>query len=160
MINDVRGCSERTSKSLLIDGGSGIGRNGIERIVERDETLKLRVEDLAGINPSDPVEDFEDPFGIGRLLGSEIENGGDYAIAADSGIPADEFVQTNGERFHDRKPPEKTVPRVSLLIDSIHPGSSTVRCAAERTAPKEQTFEREIASCTMKPNPTVTEETR
>ena len=54
----------------------------------------------------------------------------------------------------------KCVPRILPIDSLLHPVFPTVRRAAERTVPKETTFEREVASWLMKPNPTVTVETR
>ena len=160
MINGSPGSSERTSANLLPSGNSGIRRDRIHGVVERYETLDLRIEYLAGVDLAGVVQDLQDPFRIGYLLGPEVQNGRYDVSAVESGIAPDELIQTDGERFHDRRPPLKCVPRLLPIDSLLHPVFPTVRRAAERTAPKETTFERDIASCTMKPNPTETVEMR
>lgn len=160
MINGSPGSSERTSASLLPSGNSGIRRDRIQGIVERYEALDLRIEYLAGVDLAGIVQDLQDPLGIGYLLGPEVQDGRYDTGAFESGIAPDELIQTDGEGFHDRRPPLKCVPRILPIDSLLHPGLPTVHSAAERTAPKETTFERDVASCTMKPNPTETVETR
>lgn len=160
MINGSPGWSERTSEGLLLGGWPGIGGDRIHGVVERYETLDLRIEYLAGVDLPGIVQDPQDPLGIGRLLGPEVQDGGHDAGRVESWIPADELVQADGEGLHDQNPPGRAVPRLLPIDSLLHPVFPTVRRAAERTVPKETTFERDVASCTMKPNPTETVETR
>ena len=146
MINGSPGLSERTSASLLPSGNSGIRRDRIQGIVERYEALDLRIEYLAGVDLAGVVQDLQDPFRIRYLLGPEVQDGRYDAGAVESGIAPDELIQTDGEGFHDRRPPLKCVPRILPIDSLLHPGLPTVHSAAERTAPKETTFEREVAS--------------
>ena len=146
MINGSPGLSERTSASLLPSGSSGIGRDRIQWIVERYEALDLRIEYLAGVDLAGVVQDLQDPFRIGYLLGPEVQDGRYDMSAVESGIAPDELIQTDGEKFHDRKPPLKYVPRILPIDSLLHPVFPTVRRAAERTVPKETTFERDVAS--------------
>lgn len=146
MINGSPGSSERTSASLLPSGNSGIRRDRIQGIVERYEALDLRIEYLAGVDLAGVVQDLQDPFRIRYLLGPEVQDGRYDAGAVESGIAPDELIQTDREGFHDRRPPLKCVPRILPIDSLLHPGLPTVHSAAERTAPKETTFEREVAS--------------
>ena len=146
MINGSTGSSERTSASLLPSGNSGIGRDRIHGIVERYEALDLRIEYLASVDLAGVVQDLQDPFRIRYLLGPEVQDGRYDAGAVESGIAPDELIQTDGEGFHDRRPPLKCVPRILPIDSLLHPGLPAVHSAAERTAPKETTFEREVAS--------------
>lgn len=72
MINGSPGSSERTSADLLPSGNSGIRRDRIHGVVERYETLDLRIEYLAGVDLAGVVQDLQDPFRIGCLLGPEV----------------------------------------------------------------------------------------
>lgn len=137
-----------------------MGGDRVHGIVKGYEALHLGIEYLAGVDPSRIVQDLQDPLGIGRLLGPEVQDGGHDAGRVKSGIPADELVQADGEGLHDRNPPRRAVPRILPIDSLLHPVFPTVRRAAERTVPKETTFEHDVASCTMKPNPTETVETR
>ena len=157
MINGSPEWSGRTSEGLLLCGGRGEGRDGVERVVEGDESPPLRIVDLAGVDPAGVLEDLQDPLRVGRLLGPEIQDLGYDAVPEGSGVPPDEVEEADGQGLHGRRPPRREMPR--LLIGSMHPGLKTVRRAAERTSPK-KIFERKGASWLMKSIPTVTEETR